>query len=624
MSISIIVKTLALQYQDSLTPYSPFPVCEDRDRWEQIDVTLRKQLLEEGIRTLGQTYPAIQASDFMAFTLTGNRSDYEKRYFERRHMLSRLVLAECIENKGTFLPKIIDGIWLLCEESSWVLPAHNSYIRDTPQLILPDTSKPVLDLFACETGALLSMVRYLLRTQLDRISPLICERIDRILQSHILTPYIREHFWWMGNEEEPMCNWTPWCTQNILLTAFLSGQPQLSASDKRCILEKAAYSLDCFLKDYGEDGCCEEGAQYFRHAGLCLFACLDIMNAVTNNHFKSLYQDAKMKNIAAYIYHVHADGPYYFNFADCSPLAGRSGAREYLFGKATDQTFLVNYASQDFADSYADGTLLTDESQTLNLYFRTQSICMAGEILQYQKNTVLQGEKITSPNTVFLSDMYYQSVGVWITRSANFCLAVKSGNNGDSHNHNDTGSFILYKNGKPLFVDIGVETYTRKTFSPDRYEIWTMQSCYHNLPVIDGRDQSAGAQYGASDVTISDADQLSQIEMDLSTAYEETNRPYIRKIGLNKAAEEVTITDSSSHASVVLNFITYDMPVISDNSDGTGTIKIGEALAVYEGASSPEIDTLPITDERLMKAWDHDLYRIRMKLRSDRFLMNIR
>ena len=63
-------------------------------------------------------------------------------------------------------------------------------------------------------------------------------------------------------------------------------------------------------------------------------------------------------------------------------------------------------------------------------------------------------------------DIFYPSTGLFIARDSRFCLAVKAGDNDDSHNHNDTGSFTIYKDGKPLFADIGVETYQAKTFSP--------------------------------------------------------------------------------------------------------------------------------------------------------------
>ena len=79
-------------------------------------------------------------------------------------------------------------------------------------------------------------------------------------------------------------------------------------------------------------------------------------------------------------------------------------------------------------------------------------------------------------------------------------VAAKGGHNNESHNHNDIGEFVVYLDGLPLLIDAGVETYSRKTFSPQRYEIWTMQSAYHSLPTIDGVQQSPGEQFAARDV----------------------------------------------------------------------------------------------------------------------------
>lgn len=82
-----------------------------------------------------------------------------------------------------------------------------------------------------------------------------------------------------------MCNWTAWCTQNVLLTVFLGG---FGGNTERRVFVKAAGSLDYFLKDYGTDGCCDEGAQYYRHAGLCLCNALEILTAVAGG---ALYSD---------------------------------------------------------------------------------------------------------------------------------------------------------------------------------------------------------------------------------------------------------------------------------------------------------------------------------------------
>ena len=62
---------------------------------------------------------------------------------------------------------------------------------------------------------------------------------------------------------------------------------------------------------------------------------MTVLNTVTDGHFDTLFRWDKVKNIASYILNVHVNDKYYFNFADCSPIAGRAGVREYLFGKAT-------------------------------------------------------------------------------------------------------------------------------------------------------------------------------------------------------------------------------------------------------------------------------------------------
>ena len=311
-----------------LSDYRPFPPAKERTAWQGLPLRAKQRFLQAGEAALQTPIAPLPLSLWLDFTHTGRRTPWETAYFSRRARLCALVSAECVEHKGRFLDAIADTVWAICEESAWQLPAHNSYIRDTPQLPLPDTTRPIVDLFAAETGALLALARYLLPDELDTAAPGITARMEQELDARILTPYFTSHFWWMGNGEEPMCNWTSWCTQNVLLTVFLLPTTQ---QQRNAAVKQAAYSLDCFLKDYGADGCCNEGAQYYRHAGLTLWGCLEILSSIVPEAFSPLFHEPKIKNIAEYICNVHVEGPYYLNFGDCSPLAGRCGAREYRF-----------------------------------------------------------------------------------------------------------------------------------------------------------------------------------------------------------------------------------------------------------------------------------------------------
>ncbi|MDE6203457.1 MAG: heparinase II/III-family protein [Lachnospiraceae bacterium] len=584
-----------------------YPSASIRDAWEGLDEDWKNGTLELGKSYLDYIYPQLSAKDYLDYFYTGNRVRFEEKYFARRRALDALVLAECVADTGEFLNDIINGIFCICEESGWQLPPHNTYIRDTPPLPLPDSGDPVLDLFACETGSILATVSYLLGDKLDGFSPLIQERIRRELEARVFRPYLERHFWWMGNGKDPLNNWTIWCTQNVLLCAFLA---DIDDTLRRRILVKACQSVDYYLMDFGEDGCCVEGAAYYRCSGLCLFNVLEILNGVTGNHFLSLYQEPKIQNIASYIMNVHIQDKYYANFADCSPVAGRCGAREFLFACRTGNKNMAALAAKDFAAGISETMLLSQEN---NLYYRLQNAFSIKDILS------AAAEANSGP--VSYPDIYYPSAGLFIARDDVYFLAVKAGCNGESHGHNDTGSFIVYKNGSPLLIDVGVESYTKKTFSPQRYEIWTMQSAYHNLPTVCGCMQKDGNAYGAADVQTCFSGSCCEIQMDIAPAYppESNLLHYIRKAVLVKG-EGIRFHDSfclqdnlpgsPSDSHVVLSFMTYERPVLEPQQDAL-LFHIGDKGSLHiSGGSFLRKETIPITDQRLSVAWEHEIYRI--------------
>jgi len=618
---------IAQDYKRLLSPFTPYPPITDRAAWEALPKMWRNASLQLGETYFHYQFPSLSATDFMDFLRTGNRTRYEDKLFGKRHALNALVLAECIEDKGRFMDDIINGIFSICEESAWQLPPHNSYKRDAPQLLLPDSTAPVLDLFACETGAVLGTVYYLLKERLDAISPFITKRILHELRLRIFTPYLHAHFWWMGNGSEPMNNWTIWCTQNVLLSVFLT---KTERELQRQVFEKACKSTDYFLAEYGDDGCCDEGAQYYRHAGLCLFNVMEILNGITDNCFASLYQEPKLQNIASYILNVHIGDKYYVNFADCSPVAGRAGVREFLFAERIQNDAMMLFAAKDFHAGGTDSLLLPKEN---NLYYRLQNGFTAARITQYFHD---------HPEPFKHRDIYYPSVGLFLVRDAALCLAVKAGDNADSHNHNDTGSFTIYKNDMPFLIDVGVESYTQKTFSADRYEIWTMQSAYHNLPTIGGFMQSDGDRYFAKDVTYHMGEDLCEISMDIADAYpkEAGLRTYKRTASLIKG-QEILIYDcftfdsvttpsenlNGDRACVVLSLMTYEKPSAVEASAAYASavhIKIGDLGMLHaENTELIRIEEIPVTDARLQTAWKHEIYRILLRAAGNEIKLHL-
>ncbi len=593
-----------------------FPDIGERSFWEGLPAAVRNELIREGEESAAKPIPQLLLSDYTEFSENGNRVHFESRYFEKRIMLSSLVLAECAENKGRFLKSLLDVMYTILEETSWCLPAHNSYIRDTPALPVPDSTRPVVDLFAAETAALLAFSEKLLRKKLAEISPLNTKNLRSEIRNRIIKPYLLEHFWWMGDGKQQLLNWTPWITQNILLVCF-TGEPDfLSKEEEEKILKQACSSLDDFLTGYGEDGCCNEGAQYYSHAGLCLYGCLELMNRITEGGMQAVFTEKRIRNMADYIVKMYVGNGYYVNYADCSPFPGKRTARDYLFAKATENKAYQALAASDFQRMSLKERLLLQE---YNLYYR---------FLQLEEWEELEHVSLKAEET---GDVYYESTGLMIAKDGKYVLAAKAGNNGDNHNHNDAGSITLYKNGKPLLIDLGVETYTAKTFSDRRYEIWTMQSAWHNTvnfgsgfskeqddPEIMQKD---GKEYGAENVRVSMDEKEAVISMELSGAYGDKRiRSVRRSVSLIKN-REVRITDEiDAKLPAVLTFLTCIEPEAGEPSQSDEvTVRIGEeGMLRASGISKVRIEKRPVTDERLRQAWKENCYRILLTLQGNK------
>ena len=604
--------------------FAGYPDISKRDEWNALPLELKREIVRRGEEALLEPWSELLVSDFSEFSRSGNRVRFEDKYFPRRRKLNSLVMAECVENEGRFVGAVLDGLYLILEESSWCLPPHNSHVRDGRNDVMPNVARPVIDLFDAESGAEVAFCEYLLRPVFEKISPNISEYVNYRLEERIFKPYLNEHFWWMGNGKEPMCNWTPWCTQNVLICALTRDAGYFDEDTKREFIEKAAASCDYFLDEYGDDGCCSEGAQYYSHAALTLFGCLELILSATDESFSEVYKEKLVKNMANYIMKMHVAGDTYINFADCSAHPGRRGAREFLFGKRVFDEAMTSFAAEDFKAESMYARMIPDE---INLFYHVMQAFAYKEMMDYPSIDVR------------CEDSWFESTGLMVARDDVYTLAAKAGNNADSHNHNDVGSFTIYKNGKPFVIDLGVGTYTEKTFSDRRYEIWTMQSAYHNLPtfiedggaeisknVEAGIMQKPGAEFAASDVVCNlgggesssvdiagASNETCSLSMDIAGAYgDERIRRYHRTVTLNKG-EGITVTDKyDGDCKAVIGIMTYEMPVSHDGDK----ISVGDGLGVIEitGGKVKTIEECPIDDERLSISWKHSVYRLLIEM----------
>ena len=599
----VTLRELILTYSD----FHPFPRACERERWEGLPEELRSKWIQTGEQYLDFTWPPLPATRFMDFKRNGNRSEFERLHFKRRHVLASLVLAECMEGKGRFLDQIVNGIWAICEETFWGVSAHN-IVSKYPGAPLPDVNEPIIDLFAGETAGLLAWTYYLLKPQLYDITPLICERIEYEIKRRVLDPYLeRNDFWWMGFiPDRKVNNWNPWCNSNCL-TAFLLVEKDMNRRIRA--VKKALESLEAFVGSYHEDGGCDEGTSYWGRAGASLFDCLELLYWASKGKI-DFYGEHLIKQIGRYIYRAHIHDDYFINFADGGAKVNVDAALVYRYGKRIRDQKLVDMGISAYH---------------LQMKERFSKGSSPGSLLRQLPEIFIHEELMNKEaKPPYVRDVWLNDIQVMVAREREgdyrgFYLAAKGGHNGESHNHNDVGQFIVYYDGIPLIIDVGVETYTAKTFSSSRYEIWTMQSQYHNLPTVNGICQQAGQDYRAREVGYYAAENMAEVSMDIAPAYptDAGIKKWFRRCILYRGSQphievcdEFELLEETDDIFISLltacdHSIDYEKGIISFNLAGK-SISIEFDNNLY----SCESECISITDERLLHVWGDHIYRL--------------
>jgi len=591
------------------TSWHPFPDADNRDAWNKLPASCKREVRDRASAALEVQWPLLPSSLYMEFARDGNRSRFEEPYFGRRTLLTTFLCAECVDDGGGYLERIVEGIWLICEESSWCLPAHISAQRAGPGL--PDVEDPYIDLFAAETAAALAWTTYLLGFRLDRVSPLVIRRVRREVSQRIIAPFLsRDDFWWMGllPGADPPNNWNPWVIANILAAAGLLEE---DAERRTAVVVKAMRCLDRFLDHYPRDGGCDEGPGYWSRAGGSVFDCLETLETMSDGRI-SAWDEPLVREMGKYIARAHVAGDYYVNFADASAIADPPAAVVFGYGVRVDDPVLRGMG----AALHAAGGAFRDSSSPERVL---KELFLAKHMER------------TAPEEPLPLDTWLPDVQVMTSRDAagsarGLFIAAKGGHNAESHNHNDIGSFLVYADGQPLVVDAGVGVYTRATFNHERYGIWTMQSAWHSLlPTIDGTMQAPGRSCAASGVRHEATAAAAVLELDIAGAWPQEAGivTWMRRIehrrgaaitivddyALSRPARQITMCLLTPCASSVGSGGTVRLehvPLPDGHRSGAGSLE----AARDDAPLNARIETVELTDERLAGVWGAMLHRI--------------
>lgn len=434
---------------------------------------------------------------FRMFGETGDRLSYENVYFAKRKRLNAFAIMAWLKPEtASYREALHRTAWSICDEFTWCLPAHFGEKRGPYGNI---------DLFAAETGFTLSEMSALLGETLDEN---LRERIAFETERRLFKPFLEQGpYPWEKLEN----NWSSVCAGSIGAAALYAiGDAERLAR----VLERVHAAMDCFLAGYGDDGACVEGYLYWQYGFGYYVYYADLLKRATGGAIDG-FAIPKAKEIALFQQRCFSSGDTVINFSD-SPQ--RCGVFMGLTLKLHDEYPEVAVPDAALRESFAADHCGRWAPAIRNL------IWAAAE--REGAATRASGTALSSASGEWRTEAHYMADAGWFMSryvpaqgGAAYCFAAKGGHNGESHNHNDCGHFLLHADSDVYLADIGRGLYTKEYFGPDRYSFWCNGSQGHSLPIVGGQLQQEGAGHKAIVTAAFVGDGEDRFELELGGAY---------------------------------------------------------------------------------------------------------
>ena len=394
--------------------------------------------------------PAMPHNLFREYRRNGNRRNYETLWFARSHQVD-FAAAACYLGADYFT-YLQDLMWADCETTWWQLPAHEGPGRT-------GRDRPI-DLFVAIKAAQLAMI---LETFGDRIDPEVRRRVEIEVRRRAIDPFFDPHaeFWWKTNTN----NWNAVCHGGIGVAAMLLEKDPHKLAD---LIAQTLGNLRVFLDGFTPDGGCTEGPGYWQFGFGWYVLLAAVLYDCTAGRINIL-ADPKVERIARYPLAVTVRPGQSLPFADTE--------QEFVH---TWLAILINRFLR-VPELYGLCRLAPDGSPALD------------GLLDLVLYDGAKYEPLTRPVDALLADL-----GVLRVRAGDVTVGAKAGHNGEHHNHNDVGSFIVHRGATFFLTDPGAPVYSANTFNQHRYESVFCNSFGHSVPVIGGRLQATGRQFAGT------------------------------------------------------------------------------------------------------------------------------
>ena len=459
---------------------------DDRAYWGDPKTRTRVgDVITKAGKLIEKPFPAWSDELYLDFSKTGRRPPGEAMLTARSSWLYPLVFAECLENKGRFLPVLSTALEEYIKEPTWTLPAHDRNLEAFHR------KHYEIELRSASFSADLAETLYLLG---DRLDPGLRQRLTDALHQRCFTP-VRETLvtgkgnWWLHSTN----NWNAVCLDGVVHAALTV----LTDRHERAVFVAAGeHYITHFLSGFRKDGYCDEGGGYWSY-GFGNFAILRETLVHATGGRIDLFTDPKVVNIALFGVRFQLNDHIMPPYADC-----RYGTRA-----APD---LIAYCNQTLDLGLSDSG--------------TSSSLGRGDL----STVLMEPTRCAAPPkaTGKLIDIrsYFDNAGVLVCRSSSpasrLAASIKAGGN-SSHSHNDIGSFVINL-GKDLQIGDpgGPLAYNNLTFTAKRYTLKLFNSFGHPVPVVAGQLQRDATKVKPVVLHTSFTDNADEISIDMKPAYD--------------------------------------------------------------------------------------------------------
>ena len=586
----LVNKATPEQVKESLVmnqAWVTYPKYADRAGWDKFLGTYKDMFIKDGEKYLDYKWEVIPVSAYLEYERSGNRQIMEYPQDRNNTAIVHLLMAELAEGQKRFLDKLIDGVFFTCEQTAWALSAHTP--RQPSGRSIPSYDYKVFDLVNGDMGNMLSWTYYFMHDAFDKQDPEISRRLRHELQVRVMDSFLEHNEWWMGRGKKGTFqnNWNPWCNSNALITFML-------LENDKDTLAKAVYlsmeSVDQYLNYMKGDGAIDEGPSYWGHAAGKLMDYLEMLKTITNGKV-DLFGDKLVRDMGEYIDRSYVGNGWVVNFADASAKGGGDPYLVYRYGKVVNSDEMKEYAAL---------------VRTPN-----ERVYISRDVYRMLANIAVDKEfKAQKAGHTTAAFTWYPETEFCYLTNKDIFLATKGGNNGESHNHNDVGTVSVWMQETPILIDAGVGTYTRQTFGRERYSIWTMQSNYHNLPMINGIAEKDGIEYKSKNAIA----KKNFFSVDISGAYpKEANvNKWVRSYDLK--GKTVTVKDvfdlKEGVAANFIHFMTWGDVKLANGKASISVNGVNAELSFNPNLFEAKVEPIKLTDKRLSNVWGDTIYRI--------------